>query len=1068
MLKKNSLIIMIFLMFTFTLIFNKTYDIQALDNIQFKRLTIEDGLSQSSPEVIIQDSKGYIWLGTNDGLDRYDGREFRSYKIGDGITEELSNSYITSLMEDKNGNIWVGSIDGLSKLNPNTDRIVNYKKQDKKISNNVIVDILSTKNGQLLVTTLDGINLYNEEANTFDRILNSASDLCSQKIYGIDEDEYGNIWIGTDKGLHKVNINDKNIKCYHYDDEKLNEEVVYEVYCDKNGYVWVGTINHGLHRLNILTKEITSYKNDENNDRSLPNNFVRTVLRDSYGTIWVGTDDGLAKLIDGTDEFIVYKNDESDSHSLSNNKVCTIIEDKRGIIWVGTYVGVSMFDPSNSIKYYKKNIMDENSLSSNIIHGIFEDKNGLIWVGTADSGVNIVDLNNKTIEHLDKNDGLTNNRIRSITGDENYIWIATSAGLNRIDIKTKNITQYKEYDDNVRTIYLDSKGYLWIGTMKGVNILNTKTTDSIDLSAILKQLSINDKYIESIYEDSEGNYWLGTFLDGNLIKLDIKNNKIENYTKRMNKPDASSNSIRVITEHNDNMWIGTNEGLWKFDKSKDIFKYYGKDDGLSNGTIYGILIDKDDNPWVSTNYGISKLDIKENKFINFTVSDGLQGNEFNSEAYCKLKNGDMVFGGLNGMNILDPQKLTINESANKVEFNEFVINGDYYKDISDLKFSYNNNSILIKFFLPDYRDTKSTTYYYKIEGRDENWNVSKNNEILYKNLMPGKYTLKVKAKNYHGVMSEENSISFTIKYPVLLSPLAFIVYIILLIVFISNNSIRVKQLDKLVNKRTKELRLEMEKNKELFDKVITLEKSKNKYFVNLSHELRTPLNVISATLQLIKEYNKKDEEMTKDKIEYHTNIMQKNTNRLLNLINNIIDNSKIEHGNYKINIKEDDIVYIVEETVLTLKDYIEEKGINLIIDPEVEEKIVNCDRHEIERCIVNLVSNAYKFTPEGGTIEVKIKDLGDEVEIYVKDDGIGIDKEYQKYIFDRFNQVIDDQSEVKGGSGLGLTITKNIVEMHKGNISVESELHKGSKFIIKLPAKVGIGGSYEHKKSEVK
>ena len=245
----------------------------------------------------------------------------------------------------------------------------------------------------------------------------------------------------------------------------------------------------------------------------------------------------------------------------------------------------------------------------------------------------------------------------------------------------------------------------------------------------------------------------------------------------------------------------------------------------------------------------------------------------------------------------------------------------------------------------------------------------------------------------------------------------------------------------------------MEKNNELFNKIINLEKNKNKYFVNLSHELRTPLNVISSTLQLIQEYNKKEQGIDKNKIEYHTYVMKRNTNRLLNLINNIIDNSKIEHGNYRLNIKDENIVYIVEESVLTLKDYIEEKGINLIIDPEIEEKIIECDREEIERCIVNLVNNAYKFTKSGGTIEVIIKDLYNEVEISVIDTGIGIDKDYQKFIFDRFNQVVDAQSEVKGGSGLGLTITKNIVEMHNGNISVESELNKGSKFTITLPAK---------------
>ncbi|MGL5695329.1 MAG: sensor histidine kinase, partial [Peptostreptococcaceae bacterium] len=233
-----------------------------------------------------------------------------------------------------------------------------------------------------------------------------------------------------------------------------------------------------------------------------------------------------------------------------------------------------------------------------------------------------------------------------------------------------------------------------------------------------------------------------------------------------------------------------------------------------------------------------------------------------------------------------------------------------------------------------------------------------------------------------------------------------------------------------------------------------LERNKNNYFVNLSHELRTPLNVISSTQQLLIDINKKGKNISEEKLDYHLNIMKNNTKRLLNLINNIIDAAKVEHGNYHIHLELQDIVYIVEETALDMKDYIEASGINLIIDPEIEEKIIECDRNEIERCIVNLIDNARKFTPKDGLIEVQIIDLGDSVKITVRDTGSGIDIENQKHIFDRFNQVVDRQSERKGGSGLGLTITKHIIDMHKGQIYVESELKKGSTFTIILPVKV--------------
>ena len=277
-------------------------------------------------------------------------------------------------------------------------------------------------------------------------------------------------------------------------------------------------------------------------------------------------------------------------------------------------------------------------------------------------------------------------------------------------------------------------------------------------------------------------------------------------------------------------------------------------------------------------------------------------------------------------------------------------------------------------------------------------------------------------------------------------------YILLIMALVIKNKYKVKKLDKLVNERTKDLRVQMDKNEALFKKVLMLEQNKNIYFVNLSHELRTPLNILTSINQLIKDLCKKEVFITPEKLSYYMNIMERNNRRLLNLINNIIDNSKIENNNYILTKTDENIVYLVEDTVLDMKDYIEEKGIELIFDTDVEEKIVRCGKTEIERCIINLVGNAVKFTPKGGLIEVTIKDLDDKVQISVKDNGIGISEENKKLIFDRFNQVVDENAEVKGGSGLGLTISKQLITLHGGHIYVESEVGIGSEFIIILPA----------------
>ncbi|RDY23680.1 histidine kinase [Romboutsia maritimum] len=1047
----NKIAIKIFIVFLF--IFYNTYSIDAYDNIQFKNLTIENGLSQSSVETLIQDSKGYIWLGTNDGLNRYDGYNFKVYKHDEDNPNSIINNYIISIEEDKNGNIWVGTADGLSKINSKDDSITNYTNSKDKgnLSNSNICDISITKNGRVMIATLGGINVYDEKEDKFKKIFDDKNFLPSQVTYNIEEDEFGDFWIATSEGVCKLDSKTKKIHNFNEKGSKnyIENKVVYLIYNDHKGYIWVGTFKHGLEKINIKTNEVTSYTHKEGDNNSLPSDFVKDILKDRYGNVWVCTDKGFAKYKENG-KFVVYEAEDY-SHSLIDNNIFSIIEDRSGLIWIGTYKGISIFDPNNKIELYQHEKFDTNSLSGSSIHGIYEDEDKLTWVGTDDDGINLIDRSTEKVSCIDEKNGLSSGRINDILGKGDIIWVATDNGLNKINRKTKQIKVYNMKDginySNIRSIFLDSKGYLWIGTKNGINILNDKDDTIRDITPILTKNSIYDYNVKCIYEDSDGNYWLGMFVNGGLVKIDAKNKKIKSF-----KGKLSSNSIRTITEDNDGyIWVGTSYGLNRLSKSNNDIERYTRKEGLSSDTIYGILIDKHGNPWMSTNNGISKFDKKNKKFKNLNITDGLQGNEFNGGAYYKNKSGEFLFGGINGLNILNPEKIVIQDNCPKVQFDEFYIKGEKYKNIHNTELLYSENNISLKYFLPDYKNNKSVQYFYKMSSVDSKWNLTSNNEVIYTNLAPGKYKFQIFARNYNGSTSEISSVSFKIKTSPWLSPLAFIVYLIIAILLIYLNINKVKRLDNLVNKKTKQLREEMEKNKNLYEKVIKLEKNKNNYFVNLSHELRTPLNVISTTEQLIIELNKNKAGISKERISYHLGVMIKNTRRLLNLINNIIDTTKIEHGSYKLNIKQNDIVYIVEETALGLKDYIESKGIELIIDPEIEEKLIECDKYEIERCIVNLVSNAAKFTSIGGKIEVSIKELYEKVIIIVRDNGIGIDSKHQAVIFDRFNQVIDSNSESKGGSGLGLAITKQIVELHQGEISVKSELNKGSTFTIILP-----------------
>nr|WP_302418537.1 sensor histidine kinase [uncultured Romboutsia sp.] len=1060
----NKKYIIYMLLLIILLITTNIVYVSAYNNINFKNITSEDGLSQGTVETIIQDDQGYIWLGTNDGLCRYNGYEFKIYKHDEELENSITNNYIVDIKQDNLGNIWVGTANGLSKIDTKTDLITNYNMNDeeKSLSHYNIGDILITKSGDVLVGTSDGLNIYNEKKDEFYRIFNKDSDLSSQFIRSLAEDENQNIWVATNNGIDKIDIkNNKNIISFKTGDGKfdISENDIYVVRYDPKGYIWAGALKEGLNRIDINTNEVKQYKNDDRDEKSLPGNHVKDILRDSSGNLWVGTDNGLAKYNEQTENFATYKNKIYDKTSLVNDEVFSIQEDESGLIWVGTYAGISMFDPNTNIEHYKKDPFDENSISDNSIHGIYEDKDGLLWVGTNSKGVNVINRKNYNVKHLNKTSKdypISDDNINDVVGIDNKIFIATKNGLNEVDKDLKTINIYNTEDgicnNNITALFADSKKNVWIGTANGISVLNTNTNEIIDITDILTNHNIEDQYIKVIYEDSKGNYWVGCFIDGGLVKIDPNKRTIENYrNKKEDKTSISSNNIRSIVEDkNGNIYIGTSYGLNKLNESNNTFERYLEKDGLSNNTVYGLLVDDNNNLWASTNLGISKLDTNTMTFETFNIIDGFQGNEFNGRAYYKNKSGELFFGGINGLNIFRPNDINRSRYVPTVIFDEFKVNGKVYKDINNQEFKYNENTINISVFISNYKNTKNIQYMYKLEGVSDSWDISRSNNINYSDLAPGTYTLKIKARSYSGKVSDESAVKFIIKPPIWKSKAAILIYLIIITIVIYRTINSVKRLDNLVKNKTLQLTKEMEKNDKLLKKVIELEKRKNNYFVNLSHELRTPLNVISSTEQLVTELNKSKDGIGKSKLNGCMQVVRRNTKRLLNLINNIIDTAKIESGSYQLNIREHDIVYIVEEATLSLKDYIERKGIELIIDPEMEEKIIKCDEHEIERCIVNLVSNAAKFTPEGGTIEVTIEDLDEKVKIIVKDTGIGIDKKYHDSIFNRFNQVIDQGAESKGGSGLGLTITKQIIDMHGGQISVESELGKGCKFIIIL------------------
>lgn len=1030
-------------------------------SVNFKRIGISDGLSQGAVQDIVQDSDGYMWFATEDGLNKYDGVNFKFYRYSEEPKRGLSSNWIVDIIEDKSEQMWVATTAGVNVIDTSTEIINTYTEKDG-LSNNSITEIFIDSKNRILVCTEDGLNLYNEKEKKFERILyDSKSDiLTSQYILGIQEDSNGVYWIATDKGLNSYDMSTGKVDKYIADKNynSISDNYINDILLDDNDILWICTKNGGLNKFNIKTGKIDIFENDENNSKSIPSNYINCVMKDKRGRIWVGSKGGLSLFDDISDTFTTYKNKIYDSISLIDNNVVSLYQDISNVIWIGTTKGISYFNPDGIFKLYKNDPFDSNTISGDMIFGIYEDYDKLLWVGTTDSGVNVLDRKNNKVYRLDEFEAskkiFNSNRISDINGINNDIWIATSQELIYINKETKEVRKFFENEGKeILNIYIDKEGLVWISEANGLYSIDSNFNVKSYDEEFYKN-NIKDKYVSTVFQDSEGIMWIGLGVNGGLLKFNRETGVINQYKNIENdKNSLSYNSVKDINEDSKgNIWIATNCGLNKYNKVKDNFTRYTESNGLANNFVYKILIDVDDNLWLSTNYGISRYDVEQDNFTNFGITDGLQSNEFNKNAGFKSKSGEMFFGGISGINSFFPNKFKKEEIPSEIVIDKVAVNGEYIDEYDNVNLKYNDNNLTIEYFLPDYRHSKKVIYGYKLEGIDEEWTVAKNSRVInYNNLKSGTYKLVIIAKNSLGVFSNSKEINIHKDLPPWKTPFAYFIYIASFIVIVYLIWNRVKLLDKMVKIRTIELNNQMKENEILYRKSLENEINKNNYFVNLSHELRTPLNLILSTQQLISNLNKEKDNIPKEKINYYMEVLKNNSKRLLNLINNIIDISKIESGQYKINIEEHDIVYHIESTVFDMKDFIESKGIEFIVDPNVEELIIKCDINDIEKCIINIIGNAVKFTDEGGKIEVLIDDVDDNVEIRIKDTGIGIAEKDLEGIFNRFGQAYNKKSEEFGGSGIGLTLTKQLIELHNGKLLVESEVGVGSTFIIILP-----------------
>ncbi|MDD5571362.1 MAG: two-component regulator propeller domain-containing protein [Bacteroidales bacterium] len=765
------------------------YDRMRFERISSEKIKIERGLSVNTVFCINQDKRGYIWIGTWDGLNKFDGYDFMVYKLEFAEDNELSNQTINVIYTDNSGFIWLGTNKGLSRFDNRTQKFIHYnhsKTNKNSISSDTVYSIIEDKNNNLWVGTQNGLNLFHRTENWFEHFFydkNNINSLCNNVVRKIIVDNLGFMWLGTNRGLDKYNFLARKFTHFSRSSKTKNTlccDSVTSLFQDKSSILWIGTQN-GLCSFNINDEKFVNYLTNPHNINSISGNEISDIYEDRTSVLWIATSRNGVNIFDrGKNKFIRFVNNPDDENSLINNNVSCIFEDRTGIIWIGTYKGITKINKNSKKFAHHKYIPDANNNNSNIVWALCVDKENNLWVGT-DGGLTIYNRNTKTrkiLSHNPKNkNSLSSNSIRSICELNSDIFIIGTSDKG-IDVYNKKTGQFRNYKNDPSDKYSisgnviwrtckDNDNYMWIGTDNGLNKFDEKSGKfTVYKNNPKDKYSLSNNTVYTIFQDKKGNIWVGT---GNgLNRFEKQTGKFYVYKPSKNKNYINNSIASIYEDKNNIIWFGTyGGGLNKFNVTKNIFKNYSTNEGLANNTVYAILEDNQGNLWMSTNDGISKFNKGKEYFTNYSVKDGIQSHEFNGGSYCKDVSGKMFFGGMNGFNSFYPEKINSNSFVPALAITSFKIFNKIYKvDIFDkdtIKLNYYDNFFTIEFSALDFSNPDNNNYKYKLENFDNNWiNCSANHRYAeYTKVAPGKYTFRVKGSNNDGIWNEEG-ISFTI------------------------------------------------------------------------------------------------------------------------------------------------------------------------------------------------------------------------------------------------------------------------------------------------------------------
>ena len=1052
------------------LIFIATFNSKASEYFT-NPLSTRNGLSQNDVHTIFQDSRKFIWICTNDGLNRYDGYDFKIYNKG---YKGLESSLIETIAEDKNNNLWIGTADkGLFYYNRLSDTFINIASLSNLPSQNfpnntprIFIDDQNSTiwfyntNSEFYKISLDK-NF--KKVTRITQFKAGTDGLRSTSIFSMIKDFTGRLWIGTSNGLHyynyktatfksistipnqvyslsiidksKIAINTEK-KILIFDTENFSNKKSFDISTDSrllyaNNQLWLAS-STGIYiaEYNRLTNNFSGVSKIEEY-----NNWIcNSLIMDANGVVWVGFGTaGIRQYKLNKKPFLHFGNESP----IGNNFISSIIQDRFGGLWVGTFgTGVFRF-PQTPTKAQEKDFVKADFIKQNTIYTLAQSKiSDNIYIGSEGANNNLYEynINTKKLEPIN----ITKASVRIIFTDSCFLWIGTyNDGLFRYNLTTKeilHINKGKDFPSNiVRNIIKDSKGNIWLGTSDGICVIPSANKYSKNLNVKLIHYNngyenkVINEYVISICQSKDGNIWLGTLGDG----------------------------IKVITNLNSDF--------------KCELKTYTIDNGLSNNTIKNIIEDNNGNIWISTNKGLNKIDQKNGTVQLYDISDGLQDYEFNELSGTKCKNGAILFGGVNGLNLFYPNQMQIDTLPPTLVITDFLLAGQSVKvnekydnkivlssDVSEVKkieLSYNQNNFSFVFAGIHYLAPRKNQYRYKLNGFDIAWtkDASNNRIAKYTNIPPGEYQFLLEGSNNNGIWTKEPLVVQVIIHPPFwVTWYAYLIYVIILLAAtIQFRNFLIKR-----QRQRNEVyiaNLEKVRTKELMDMKVN-------FFTNISHEFRTPLTLILSPLQtFMSDLNIPESVRNNSAIK----TIEHNANILLKLINHLLNITKHDQQKLEVQLKNKNFTEFIRQVIQQFDFLAQSQNISLKFKSNSTDVFTWFDPFLMEQILYNLISNAFKYTPTGGEINLLMVDSAENVILSISDTGIGISKEAQNHVFERFFSINSSEKSNTGSSGIGLALTKNLVELHHGTINFESELGKGTTFTLNLPKNFGNGNNVQ-------